>query len=267
MIGSIVKALEILEMFRPDEPSLSLAEISNRLGYPKTTLHTILNTLELKGYVERGKNGIYSLGTAIIPLTQSVRVNAKIRDRAAPLLRELGDFSKQSVYLAIFDDLMCLYIYAIETKHRLLARTAIGERVLMHYTSVGKSMLAFLPDDLIDALIERYGLPRATEYTIVDRESLREELAIIRSQGYSTDKAEHEPNVYCIGCPIFDADGEVIAACSISGVDMHIVTEHRESLSAAVRYTAQEISRRMGYIPSGNKLIWRSFDNPLRQSN
>ena len=266
MIGSIVKALEVLEIFRPEEHSLSLAEISNRLGYPKTTLYTILNTLELKGYVERGKNGIYSLGTAIIPLTQSVRVNAKIRDRAAPLLRELGDYTKQSVYLAILDDLMCLYIYAIETKHRLLARTAIGERVLMHYTSVGKSMLTFLPEDQIDAMIERHGLSRATEHSIIDRENLKKELAIIRSQGYATDKAEHEPNVYCIGCPIFDADGKVIAACSISGVDIQIVTEHCESLSAAVRYTAQEISRRMGYIPSGDKLIWRSFDNPLRHA-
>ena len=264
MIGSILKALEIMELFRPDEPYLSLAEISSRLGYPKTTLHTILNTLESKGYIERGRNGIYALGTSIIPLTQSVRVNSRIRARAAPLLRELGDCSKQSVYLASLDDMACLYIYAIATKNRLIARTAIGERVLMHYTSVGKSMLAFLPEAQVDAIVNRHGLPQATESTITTPERLKEELAIIRSRGYATDEAEHEPHVYCIGCPIFNAEGEVVAACSVSGLDIQIVTELRESLSAAVRHTAQEISRRMGFIPSGQKLIWRSFDNPMR---
>jgi DNA-binding IclR family transcriptional regulator len=263
MIASVVKALEIMETFTPEEPSLSLAEISNKLGYPKTTLYTILATLEKKGYIEKGKNGVYSLGISIIPLTQSVRVNAQLRDRAAPLLRELGNFCGESVYLAIKNNTTCLYIYAIESSHRLLARTAVGERTLMHYTSVGKAILAYLPSEEVEAIAEATGLPSCTENSITDIEMLKIELAKVREAGIASDIAEHEEGLYCLGSPIFNNDGQIIGACSISGTDKNIVGSLLEKYSSGVRYTAQEISRRMGFIPKGNKFIWKEISNPL----
>ena len=263
MITSILKALEVMEAFSPERPAMALAELSSTLGYPKTTLYTILSTLESKGYVEKGAGGVYSLGSSIIPLTQAVRVNAELRDTAAPLLRELGDFSAESVYLAIHDDTHCLYIYAIESPDRLLARSAVGERALMHYTSVGKAILAFLPDDEVHAIVARTGLPESTPRTITTLDQLNAERRDIRERGYSRDNAEHEDRTFCVGCPIFDRTGRVIAACSVSGTDEEILTEKRERIAAAVRYTAQEISRRMGCIPTGDRLIWKQAANPM----
>lgn len=266
MIGSVLKAVEIMQCFSSDHPSLSLGEISSRLGYPKTTVHTILTTLESKDFIERSEAGVYSLGTAIIPMTQAVRVNVQLRDRAAPLLRELGDYCAESVYLTVLDAPYCLYIYAIESPDRLLARTAVGDKMPMHCTSVGKAILAFLPEERAEAILENSGLEAFNVNTITDREVLRKELKETRKRGYAVDNAEHELGTYCLGAPIFDERGQVFASCSVAGADKEIIGDKMEAFSAGIRYTAQEISRRMGYVPKGDTLIWRETSNPLRRT-
>src|SRR6056297_1218169 len=132
MIASILKAAKILQLFTPDRPQLSLAEISSILNSPKTTIHTILKTLASQGFIEINENRKYALGTAVIPMTQAVWVNVQLRDRAAPLLRELGEYCGESIYLTVQKGAYCLYIYAIETPDRLIARTAVGETMPMH---------------------------------------------------------------------------------------------------------------------------------------
>ncbi|MBN1135619.1 MAG: helix-turn-helix domain-containing protein, partial [Anaerolineae bacterium] len=134
MINSVLKTIDILQSFSPENPRLTLAEISDRLGMPKSTVHNLLHTLLSRGFVERTEGGRYALGTAIVPLTQAVRINVELRDRAAPLLRRLADAARQSVYLTVLDDDYGLYIYAVESPHRLLARTAVGDRVALHCT-------------------------------------------------------------------------------------------------------------------------------------
>ncbi len=250
MINSLLKALDLMELFTPAEPRLTLAEISKRLDMPKSTAHNLLTTLMSRGYIEKVDRDHYALGTAVVALTQAVRVNVELRDRAAPLLRELADACRETVYLTVLEHDHSLYIYGIESPHRLLARTAIGERVMLHCTSVGKAILAFLPQSEVEGIIQRVGLPAFTPATITDPVALNEELARIRGRGYSTDTEEHEMGTFCIGVPIRNERGQVIGSCSLSGVDPEIVGSRQAELSMYVLYSAQEISRRMGYVPA-----------------
>ncbi len=266
MINSVLKALDIMNVFSPDKPLLTLSEICEILPYPKTTLRTILKTLESRGFIECKERGVYSLGTAVIPLTQSVRVNVQLRDRAAPLLRELAEFCSESVYLTIMEGSECLYIYAIESSDRLLARSAIGDIMPMYCTSVGKAILSFLPEDEVNRIIEEFPLAPINVHTITDVEILKEKLQQGRQRGYSIDNEEHELGVYCLGAPIFNEKGEVFASCSVSGSDKQILGEKLEAYSAGLCYTAQEISRRMGFVPKGDTLLWRETINPLREN-
>ncbi len=264
MIGSVLKALEIMELFSSDHPTLSLNEISQLLGYPKTTIYTILNTLESKGYVERGKGGVYSLGTAIITMTQAVRVNVELRDRAAPLLRELGDFCNETVYLTVLDGYHCLYIYAIESSSRLMARTTVGMKLPMYCSAVGKAILAFLPKPKVHEILEHTGMKAITPHTIVSEEKLFKELEKIKKIGLAVDNQEAKMNMFCLGSPIFDEKGNVFASCSISTRDPYILNEKFQEYSSGILYTAQEISRRMGFIPKAETLFWHGMENPLR---
>ena len=205
MINSVLKAIDILQAFSPSEPRLTLAEIAGRLGMPKSTTHNLLATLLSCGFVEKVDADRYALGTAVMALTQAVRVNVELRDRAAPLLRDLADQCRESVYLTVLDGDYALYIYAVESPNRLMARTAVGDRAHLHCTSVGKAMLAYLPEDEVEAIVARVGLPASSERTITRLDDLREELAATRARGFAIDNQEHELRTFCIGAPIFDA--------------------------------------------------------------
>lgn len=255
MIKSVLKAIDILSLFSASEPRLTLAEISNRLGLHKSTAHHLLASLLSRGFVEKVDGDRYALGTAIIALTQGVRVNAELRDRAAPLLRELADSCRESVYLAVLDYDHALYVYAIESPRRLLARTAVGDRVLLHCTGVGKAILANLPPSRVEEIVTQVGLPPSTEVTITDAAMLHEELKQTRERGYAMDRQEHERSTYCVSAPIFDASGHAVAACSISGTDPEILGTRLDELAQRVRYVAQEASRRMGFIPLTQAMV------------
>lgn len=257
MINSVIKAIKILNCFSAEEPKLSLAEISRRLDMPKSTVHNLLNTMLSEGFIERADRDTYALGTAIIRLSQSVRVNVELRDRAAPLLRELADKTDESVYLTVLDSGHALYIYAIESSKRLLARSAVGDRAHLHCTSVGKAMMAFLAEDEVQGIVEQSDLPAFTEHTITDHEALYKDLRQTRHRGYAIDNQEHELHTYCIGAPILDAYGQVIGACSISGNESAILDSRIDDLAHSVMYTAENISRRMGFVPSSLSLINR----------
>jgi IclR family transcriptional regulator, acetate operon repressor len=248
-IHSVVKAIQILHQFSPEEPWLTLGEISRRLGMGKSTAHNLLNTLVSGQLIEKGEDGTYALGTEIIALTQAVRINVELRDLAAPLLRKLAETAKESVYLAALDGIRVLYIYAIESSDRLRARSAVGDRAMLHCTAVGKAILSALPPAQVDKIIDQAGLPAYTPATITAMDILRQQLDATRQRGYSLDRSEHEANYYCIGAPIFDRRGQVIAACSVSGIDPEILQSRLPDLSAHVVFTTQEISRYMGYMP------------------
>ena len=250
MINSVLKAIRIMRLFSATEPALTLAEISARLDMPKSTAHNLLNTLLSEGFIEKVDADSYALGTAIIPLTQTVRVNVELRDRAAPLLRALADECRESVYLTALDGDRALYIYAVESSKRLLARTAVGDRAPLHCTSVGKAMLAYLPADEVERILASSPPVSFTPQTITDGDRLRAELADTNQRGYSIDYQEHERSTFCLGAPIFDSRSNVIGACSISGSDPDIVGARVDELSRCVMRTGEDISRRMGFVPA-----------------
>jgi DNA-binding IclR family transcriptional regulator len=248
MINSVLKALDILFLFTADRPQLSLTEISRTLGIPKSTAHNLLATLVSRGMVERHENDSYALGTKLVVLAQAAYVNVELRDRAAPLLRQMADRCHESVYLTVRDGDAALYIYAIESPRRLVARTAVGERVPLHCTSNGKAILSQMPDGEVTAVASRTRLPTYTNNTLTTLPALLADLEATRRRGYSIDNQEHELSTYCIGAPIFNAHGHPVGACSISGTDPEILLSRQHGLSNLVQYTAQEISRRMGYV-------------------
>jgi DNA-binding IclR family transcriptional regulator len=186
----------------------------------------------------------------MIVLAQAARVNVELRDRAATLLSEVAETCHETIYLTIREGDNLLYIYAIESPRRLLARTAIGDQVPMHCTANGKAILAYLPENEVIAFIERSKLPVFTSNTIADPDVLMHELELTKNRGYGLDNEEHESGTYCVGAPIFDATVCVVGACSISGEDPNIIGDRLPELAALIKRTAQEISRRMGYVPS-----------------
>ena len=260
MIKSVKKAIDILELFSRVEPRLSLSSISEKLGFPKATTYHLLTTLVSCGYIEKDEQDLYFLGTRVIEISQNAKVNVELRDQAAPFIRELGDFCNESIYLATRYGNAIFYIYAIETSRRLLSRSVVGMQAMMHCTGIGKAFLAFLSEEEIDRIISKAGLPGFTESTITERAKLIDELREIRVNGYAIDNEEHEENTFCIGAPIFNNAGKVIASCSVSGTDKEIINSRKKIILPQLITTAMRISRFMGYVPARSQIISLTSD-------
>ena len=233
---------------------MSLGEIALATELNKTTVYNILATLASRGYVVRAGDD-YALGNAVLRVTQGVLDNVEIRDRAAPILRQLADDVSESVYLVVPDGDRVLYIYAIESSHRLQARSVLGDRAYYHSTAIGKAALAFSPADVQEQVLSASALPARTKNTITKPQKLRDELELIRDRGYSTDCEENEPKTFCVAAPVFGSSGELVAACSISGDTIAIVEDHREELADKLLRAAMQVSQHMGHVPTRTQLV------------
>jgi DNA-binding IclR family transcriptional regulator len=153
----------------------------------------------------------------------------------------LSQISGQIVHLALFDGRQAIVIHRANSTSDGATPLTLIEAAPVHCTSVGKAVLAFQPPEVIDSVIQA-GLKRFTDKTITSARKLHAELAQIRRRGYAVDDGEHQPGLRCIGAPIRDNSGRVIAGVSVSGPAWKIPTAEIEGLAQIVMHHAAQIS-------------------------
>jgi IclR family transcriptional regulator, KDG regulon repressor len=247
MVNSVQRAAAILSLLSR-ERRLTLSEVSRSLGIPKSTTHSILETLEQDGLVGRDEpTGTFRLGIRLLELGQAAQENFELRRVASQYLLALNRELNETVHLTVLDGDVVLYVECFESSKRLRTYSVIGVRAPLHCTAVGKAILAFLDDDEQIRLVNRIPLKRFTAHTITGRSALRAHLRAVRARGWSVDDVEHEEGVRCVGAPVFDNLGRVCASISISGPTQRVTTNALPALAEKARATALEISRQLGY--------------------
>lgn len=248
LVQSVSRSLRILEALGHSDEPQSLAEITAAVQLPKTTVHRLLETLQCEGYVEQNPvSHQFLLSSKILELAASFLGRLDVREVARPILMELWHQSQETVHLGLLDDGEVLYIEKLESPHTIRMYSEIGRRAPLHCTGLGKALLANLPAEEIDQIVARRGLRRYTENTLVNRADLLEEMAAIRSRGVAFDNEEHEKSVRCVAAPVYDAQGQVIAAISIAGPAFRMTAERQQDLEPHVVMAARKISQRLGY--------------------
>lgn len=249
VVKSVLRAVRILESFDREE-GMTVTEISRRLGLPKSSVHDILSTLVMEGILEKDSdNSRYHLGLKLFELGDKARSSLEIRKVATPFLKSLNSELDETVHLTVLDEGEVLYIECFESTKRLRTYSVIGVRAPLHCTAVGKAIMAFLPIEEVEKIIQKKGLEKFTENTIVDKEKLLDELERIRKRGYAVDNMEHEEHVRCVGAPVFNYDGRGFASISISGPSQRVTEEMVPEIAKMVISTTREISKRLGYKP------------------
>jgi DNA-binding IclR family transcriptional regulator len=153
-----------------------------------------------------------------------------------------------TVHMAILDRDEVVVVGKVEPPGGHRVATWVGKRVDPHCTSLGKCLIAYLSEDELARLIGQRGLLRHNENTIVAPVRLKEELTKIRTMGYAMDDEEEEIGVRCIGAPVWDWDGRVIAAVSVAGPTTRINEDTCDALVGEVRQTALAISQQLGSL-------------------
>ncbi|HBY22180.1 MAG TPA: IclR family transcriptional regulator [Propionibacteriaceae bacterium] len=237
-VQSITRALEIIEAMASTGRAIGITDIAEMVDLPLPTIHRILHTLIASGYVFQTSRRQYALGARLINLSRYAGGALGVTLR--PYLTKVVDACGESAAIAMLDQDFARYISHVPAEHAMRMFTEIGNQISLHASGVGKAILASMPPKEAEAIINRAGLRRFTTNTITDPEMLRQELEVIRREGFARDREEHEVGVYCVAVPIA---GPVRLAVSVSGPPARLTeTEIMTRALPALRAAAEEIA-------------------------
>jgi DNA-binding IclR family transcriptional regulator len=213
---SAAKVLRLLNAFTSCAALAGVGELAERAGLPKSTAHRLLSTLTRENYVRRAgdryclANHVFEVGNQVL----ACRPNG-LREQAMPFLAELYLQTRQTVHLAVLQDSEVLYLEKIFGHNSVRVGTAVGGRRPAHATALGKAILAFSDDDVLQKALGGR-LNQCTPQTRVHPRAVERQLAEIRDAGFATDREECLPGLSCIAAPIRDPlTGRAVAAVSV----------------------------------------------------
>lgn len=247
IVQPVYKALQVLRVLGDERRALALSEICYRVDLPKTTVFRYLQTLSACGFVMHDPDtDLYRIGLRVWELGQSVHEPLRIRDLALPALRDLRDQFNETVNLGVLDGPEVVYLEIIESRRSLRMQAQLGGRDPVYSTALGKAMLAFLPESRWPAHLPPSLAPR-TDRTVVSLAGLRQTLAQARERGFALDDEENEEGARCIAAPVFNHQGQVTAAVSLSAPANRMPDRLLPKAAAAVIQTGTTISQHLGH--------------------
>jgi DNA-binding IclR family transcriptional regulator len=247
-VQSVGKALSILELFDEDHPAFTMTEIANRTGLNRATAYRFCQTLLGLGYLESAGDGALRPGLKAVSLARAALGSRELPELALPYLRELQHTTGETVNMALLDGDEVVYVERLLSDSLLTLRLFVGSRLPALGSSLGRAMLAFLPDEEVDQMIERTDLKPATERSITDPDRLRGELRRIRSRGYAMNDQEVVMGITGVAAPVFGVSGEPIAAINLSIPHPVKADQIETELAPAVLATARSISTLAGRL-------------------
>ena len=246
-IQSVDRVVSILKTFLTSEDAeLKLVQIVEQTGLHKSTVHGLIQTMRYHGLIDQDETTQkYRLGTALIGFGEKAKSSLAIVQISRPVMREICDQVEETVHLAMLRDTSVIYIEKIESKQSIRMTSAIGLSNPAYCTGVGKVLLSGLPNQEVPRHLPKV-MEQHTAWTIHTVTDLLAELEEIRRNGFGEDRQELEEGLDCIAFPIFNHEGKVAFAMSISGPSFRMKSK-RELVTKLLIEGSEEISRKLGY--------------------
>jgi len=245
-IKSADRVFDIIKvLFETD--GMTTSELADELNLATSTTHEYLKTCKQRDYVVKNADGTYTLSLKFLDLGEMVRQLSPVYKTAQKPLARIADKTGEVAWLCTEEH---GYIVPLDVKRgqqgvQVVGR--IGKRKPMHRISAGKAMLAEMPRDRVEAILDRHGLPGATENTLTDRGALFETLETIRERGYAFNDGEEVEGIRAVGMAIV-TDGDVHGALSVSGPSNRVQGERfREELPEMLSGAVNEIELKLTY--------------------
>lgn len=241
--------MALLKAFDDDHPMWGLSELARATGLNKTTAFRLLAALEREGMIGRAADGErYVLGPEIVVLGgRALRAN-NLRAVTRPELERLAAETGETASLEILAGREMLVIDEIVGGHLMSGVPDLGSRWPLHAASTGLVTLAYLPESTVRALLPGTLRP-VTHHTLTTRSDLWRELEAVRARGYGVGDESLELGLVAIAAPVFNHDGQVVAAVSIAGPKVRITPDCVPVIGGQVRAAADCTSARLGYRP------------------
>jgi DNA-binding IclR family transcriptional regulator len=246
-IRVLERALLVLSAFSHSRPELRLADFAH-LGLHKSTLYRLLEVLRAHRLVEHDPvTGQYRLGLRLFELGMLAVGRLELARSAQRSLDMLVERTGETAHLGVLDGADVVSIGRAESPHALRMPGAVGRRTPAHGTAIGKVLLAHVAETEQKSLLAGTTFKALTRRTLVRPDQILRELRAVRQRGYAIDDEEVYPGVRCVGAPVHDHTGTVVAAVSAAGPTTRLPREHFPRLAAEVLRAAEEISKRLGF--------------------
>ncbi len=243
---TVQKALKLLEILGEKQPARA-SELINPSSLSRSNVYRFLSTFRKMGYVERDNDLKYRLSFKVFVLGNTLPQRNQLSEVARPFMVRLGERCKENVNLGVRYGQKVLYIEKIESPHYLKLDQPIGRTDPLHCTALGKALLSGLSDQELRTYLRSIKLIPYTEKTITDLKVLEKEIQRVRREGYSTDLEELSEGIHCMGAPIRDITGKVVAAISISAPAIRLTRQKIRELKGPLMEASLGISKKMGY--------------------
>jgi len=251
-ITALQRGLRLLHLFSESPRGLTAKQVATLSRLPVSTVHRFLVNLERSGFLNCGGDGMYHLGIACFAIGQAALGQLDIRRLSLPYLQELNHATRETIHLTVRHGLSAVYVEKLDSPEQLRIHSRIGATVPLYCTAVGKIMLAYMPKEEQDNVVQQLDIKRLTANTVGNLQELQTELYRVRRNGYACDMEEHELHIRCIAAPIWDHDGAVHASLSITAPVVRMTVTRLRQLAPLVQEAGLKISYELGYQAGAN---------------
>lgn len=258
-LQSVERACAILESFTLDTPEWTVSDLARKLQLPKGTVYRFLTSLEQRGYLEQNaESKRYRLGLRVLDLSRVVLGQLDVRQRSLPFMRELSAATNENVNLAVREGAEMVYLEKMESRHFLSLNLRVGSRLPLHCSSMGKVLLAYLPEPQRSELVAALDLRPYTPQTITDRNALLRESDLVRQRGYAICNEELTAGLVTVAAPVYDHEQKVIAAMNVSGTSARMTPQKVldvviPALLAATRKASRALGVRLDLVAAAEE--------------
>lgn len=258
-MGTVSKALELLDLFTKARPLVGLSDLARLAELNKATCYRLLCELAQHGLVEQiGVGREYRLGPTVLRLAALREAHVPTRDAAMPALQALATKTGETAHISLMmSESLRTLAYAYSPAHATKVTMEDAETLPFHATSSGLAVLAFQPDAFRDAALSRPAA-KLTGDTLTSPQDLRTRLAEVRRQGFAESIGTFQSDVHSMAVPLFDALGHCTGALAVAALRSRMTDSQRSLIRAALIRTGTEITTVWGgVLPTDIAALWR----------
>jgi DNA-binding IclR family transcriptional regulator len=251
LVPALQRGLELLLQFDRHEPVLTGAELSRRMALPRASVFRMLQTLEQMGFVERvGESASYRLSIGVLRLGFEYLASMELSEHGRPVIDTLRDQTGYSAHLVVRDGTEVVFVAKSAGRSAIFNSVQVGARLPAHATVLGRILLGSLSGQELAALYGGQTLKAFTEHTPTSLAQLRKMIEQETQRGYAISEGGFESGISVVAAPVFDQNGLVAAAVSVTVPLQQIEPALAESLVAAVRDAAARLTQRLSHQPA-----------------
>lgn len=248
-VESIERGMNVFSFIVNSKKAVGITQISKALNLSLGSVQRVTYTLQKLGYLRKDEEiQKYSIGHNGLVLGLGIVKDLDLKRVAHPYLRELSAEIDETVNLAVLDGIQIVYLDRVKTGQIININLSVGSKLPVYCTSMGKSLLAFLPNDELLEILNKINLKPLTPNTITTKARLLRELEKVKKRGFSVNDKELDIGLRSVAAPVRNEHGTVVAAVNIAVPSSRVTFEElRTKFAGKVIHLSRVISEALGY--------------------